>query len=99
MIATPYPVCRMKRILLSVPGATNQNEKGPEAPHFTCSYHAACLLPYSYSMGRIAMKTNLWTKKIGVAVLGLLMILGIGLAFSTTAQAQWRTESAQERRQ
>lgn len=32
------------------------------------------------------MKMNLWTKKFGGAVLGLLMVLGIGFASSTNLE-------------
>jgi hypothetical protein len=45
------------------------------------------------------MKTRQLTKKIGGAVLGLAMILGIGLAFSTTAQAQYPNDRYEQRRQ
>jgi hypothetical protein len=41
------------------------------------------------------MRTNALTKKIGTAILGLSLMSGIGLGFSTTAQAQdpwWRTQ-------
>ena len=38
------------------------------------------------------MKTRQLTKRIGGAILGLTMILGIGFAFSTSAQAQYRND-------
>ena len=43
------------------------------------------------------MKTSQLTKKIGGAILGLVMIVGIGLAFGTTAQAQYRNDPYQDR--
>ena len=41
---TPYQACRMKRILLGVAGATNQNEKRREVPCFplVTERHAYC---------------------------------------------------------
>ena len=44
------------------------------------------------------MKTRQLTKKIGGAVLGLSMILGIGFAFSTTAQAQYQNDRYEQER-
>jgi len=40
--------------------------------------------------GRSIMKSTNVTKRIGAAVLGLLMLVGIGAMSSATAQAQWR---------
>jgi len=38
------------------------------------------------------MKTSQLTKKIGGTILGLLMVLGVGFAFGTSAQAQYRND-------
>jgi hypothetical protein len=44
------------------------------------------------------MKTRQLTQKIGGAILGLTMILGIGFAFSTSAQAQYRNDTYSQNR-
>jgi hypothetical protein len=43
------------------------------------------------------MKTSQLTKKLGGTILGLVMVLGIGFAFSTSAQAQYRSREEQRR--
>jgi hypothetical protein len=44
------------------------------------------------------MKTRQLTKRISGAILGLTMILGIGFAFSTSAQAQYRNDTYSQNR-
>lgn len=45
------------------------------------------------------MKISQLTNKIGGTILGLLMVLGIGFGFGTTAQAQYRNDSQAQREQ
>jgi hypothetical protein len=45
------------------------------------------------------MKTRQLTKKIGGAILGLTMILGVGFAFGTSAQAQYPNDRYSQERQ
>src|SRR3989442_949865 len=47
--------------------------------------------------GGLDMKSNYFRNKIGGAILGLSLLLGIGLMSSTTAQAQYRNQDQYRR--
>jgi hypothetical protein len=53
---------------------------------------------YFERMGRMQMKTGQFTKRIGGAILGLVMVLGVGFTFSTSAQAQYQDDRYSQER-